>query len=106
LYAKSKYEPAEFDKEVKLLLRKIELGMQDPQYIPACERWVRDFVPTNKAVYDKTLYTIRETIHERHKEDTDHPTYTKFKEDYPKELIQEMYKQYKSKPSALYQSIQ
>jgi hypothetical protein len=29
--------------ETKLLCRKIEVGMQDGKFIPACERWIRDF---------------------------------------------------------------
>jgi len=45
----------EVDAEVKLLLRKVELWLQDTQYIPACNLWIRDFVSTNATVKEMYL---------------------------------------------------
>lgn len=105
LYVENEHPPETIDNEVKLLLRKIQVGQQDPNFIPACERRVRDFVPTNETVYEKIIYSIRKEIHTTKK--FDDPIYMKFKEDYPNELIMSMYEhRRKEKSNALTSSLQ
>jgi len=41
--------------EVKLLSRKIELNLQDGSFIPACERWIRDFTPISDVVKQQDI---------------------------------------------------
>jgi len=36
--------------EVKLLTRKIKIGLQDASFVPACDRWIRDFTETGEVV--------------------------------------------------------
>lgn len=45
-------------KQVAILKRKIKAGLQDAQYIPACERWIRDFTELNEDVIKQDLVRI------------------------------------------------
>lgn len=45
-------------KQVNILKRKIRAWLQDGQYIPACERWIRDFTPLNEDVVKQDLVRI------------------------------------------------
>lgn len=54
-YNKSEYDYEVVLEEIKLLKRKIATGKQDWQYLPAMERRMRDFVPTNKTVKKQFL---------------------------------------------------
>ena len=45
-------------KQVQILKRKIKAWLQDWQYIPACERWIRDFTSINDDVVKQDLVKI------------------------------------------------
>lgn len=45
-------------KQVAILKRKIKAWLQDWQYIPACERWIRDFTELNEDVIKQDLVRI------------------------------------------------
>ena len=45
-------------KQVSILKRKIKAWLQDAQYIPACERWIRDFTPISDEVLKQDLVKI------------------------------------------------
>lgn len=45
-------------KQVAILKRKIKAWLQDAQYIPACERWIRDFTEINEDVLKQDLVRI------------------------------------------------
>ena len=45
-------------KQVYILKRKIRAWLQDPKYIPACERWIRDFTEISEDVINQDLYKI------------------------------------------------
>lgn len=53
-----KQEPTEVMKQVSILKRKIKAWLQDWQYVPACERWIRDFTPLNDDVVKQDLVKI------------------------------------------------
>ena len=44
--------------QVRILVWKIRAWLQDWQYIPACERWIRDFTPLNEDVIKQDLVKI------------------------------------------------
>lgn len=44
--------------EIKLLNWKIKLWLQDAKYIPACERRIRDFVPTSDVIKKQVMEQI------------------------------------------------
>lgn len=54
----SKQNPEEVMKQVQILKRKIKAWLQDWQYIPACERWIRDFTPLSEDVVKQDLVKI------------------------------------------------
>ena len=45
-------------KQVRILVWKIRAWLQDWQFIPACERWIRDFTPLNEDVIKQDLVKI------------------------------------------------
>lgn len=47
-------------KQVAILKRKIKAWLQNAQYIPACERWIRDFTPISEDVLKQDLVKICE----------------------------------------------
>jgi hypothetical protein len=53
-----KLNSEEVMKQVHILKRKIKAWLQDWQYIPACERWIRDFTPLNEDVVKQDLVRI------------------------------------------------
>ena len=53
-----KLDSDEVMKQVHILKRKIKAWLQDWQYIPACERWIRDFTPLNEDVIKQDLVKI------------------------------------------------
>lgn len=53
-----KLDSNEVMKQVRILVWKIRAWLQDGQYIPACERWIRDFTPLNEDVVKQDLNRI------------------------------------------------
>lgn len=53
-----KLDSEEVMKQVHILKRKIKAWLQDWQFIPACERWIRDFTPINEDVVRQDLVKI------------------------------------------------
>ena len=53
-----KQDSDEVMRQVHILKRKIKAWLQDWQYIPACERWIRDFTPLNEDVVKQDLVKI------------------------------------------------
>lgn len=53
-----KLDSDEVMRQVHILKRKIKAWLQDWQYIPACERWIRDFTPLNEDVVKQDLVKI------------------------------------------------
>ena len=45
-------------KQVWILKRKIRAWLQEWKYVPACERWIRDFTPISPDVVKQDLYKI------------------------------------------------
>lgn len=78
------------DKEINLLLRKIEIGQQDPQFIPACERWIRDFTQTNdlvkRSIGKSIVQYLRKLEWEKRK-----AAVVRFKHDFWDELAKELW---------------
>lgn len=54
----SKQNPEAVMKQVAILKRKIKAWLQDAQYVPACERWIRDFTELNEDVIKQDLVRI------------------------------------------------
>lgn len=54
----SKQNPESVKKQVSILKRKIKAWLQDGQYVPACERWIRDFTELNEDVIKQDLVRI------------------------------------------------
>jgi len=54
----SKQNPHDVMKQVAILKRKIKAWLQDAQYVPACERWIRDFTPLSEDVVRQDLVKI------------------------------------------------
>lgn len=48
----------EVKKQVQILKRLIKAGLQDSEFVPACERWIRDFTPLNDDVIKQKLVKI------------------------------------------------
>jgi len=48
----------EVKKQVQILKRQIKAWLQDAEYVPACERWIRDFTPLNEDVIKQKLVKI------------------------------------------------
>ena len=81
--------------EVKLLNWKIQIWLQDWQFIPACERWIRDFVQTAESIkvqdMKKIVYAIMDNKEKTRKEQA-----MRFKQDFWKDVA-EKYRQQRSK---------
>lgn len=76
---------------VKLYKREVAVWMQDAKYVPACERWARDFVPYSSTMQDQKLKSIYyKLLDEREVENI-----KIFTEDFWQEKIMEMYNQRK-----------
>ena len=54
----SKQNAESVKKQVSILKRKIKAWLQDGQYVPACERWIRDFTELNEDVIKQDLVRI------------------------------------------------
>ena len=78
---------------VKLYKWKIELWIEDAKYVPACERWIRDFVPVNNVVKEQDLYKI---ICEHMQRDNKKERYAELKNDFWAEKMDELVKKYNS----------
>lgn len=78
---------------VKLYKWKIELWIEDSKYVPACERWIRDFVPVNNVVKEQDLYKI---ICKHMQMDNKKERYTELKNDFGTEKMDELVKKYNS----------
>lgn len=44
--------------QVRILKRQIKAWLQDAEFVPACERWIRDFTPLNEDVIKQKLVKI------------------------------------------------
>ena len=53
-----KQNPDEVMKQVQILKRKLKAWLIESKYIPACERWIRDFTPINDDVINQDLVKI------------------------------------------------
>lgn len=53
-----KHDPQEVMKQVWILKRKIRAWLQEWKYVPACERWIRDFTPLSEDVVKQDLVNI------------------------------------------------
>ena len=51
-------DTAEVMKQTQILKRKINAWLLESQYVPACERWIRDFTPLNDDVIKQDLMKI------------------------------------------------
>ena len=78
---------------VKLYKWKIELWIEDVKYVPACERWIRDFVPVNNVVKEQDLYKI---ICKHMQMDNKKERYTELKNDFGTEKMDELVRKYNS----------
>lgn len=77
--------------EIKLLNWKVQLWIQDWKYIPACERWIRDFTPTSEFIKKQDM----EKIIEKHMWMEDKKErYTQLKTDFWEEYMNELVKEY------------
>lgn len=56
-YFKQNYSE-EVRKQVQILKRQIKAWLQDAEFVPACERWIRDFTPLNDDVIKQKLVKI------------------------------------------------
>ena len=54
----SKQNPQAVMKQVMILKRKIRAWLQEAKYVPACERWIRDFTELNEDVIRQDLLKI------------------------------------------------
>lgn len=50
--------PLEVKKQVSILKRKVKAWIQDAEFVPACERWIRDFTPLSEDVVNQDLVKI------------------------------------------------
>ena len=50
--------PLEVKKQVQILKWQIKAWLQDSEWVPACERWIRDFTPLNDDVIKQKLVKI------------------------------------------------
>lgn len=78
---------------VKLYKWKIELWIEDAKYVPACERWIRDFVPVNNVVKEQDLYKI---ICKHMQMDGKKERYAELKNDFGTEKMDELVRKYNS----------
>lgn len=78
---------------VKLYKWKIELWIEDAKYVPACERWIRDFVPVNNVVKEQDLYKI---VCKHMQMDGKKERYAELKNDFWAEKMDELVKKYNS----------
>ena len=53
-----KQDSDEVMKQVQILKRKLKAWLVESKYIPACERWIRDFTPINEDVIKQDLSKI------------------------------------------------
>ena len=53
-----KLDTDEVMKQTQILVRKIRAWLEESKYIPACERWIRDFTPLNDEVVKQDLTKI------------------------------------------------
>lgn len=93
-----KYFLSQSDKDMvldnaKIYKREIQLWIENPQYVPACERWIRDFVPLNDVVRLQKLYNI---ICKHMWMDNKKERYPVLVNDFGKDTIDELVKQYNS----------
>lgn len=54
----SKQNPQEVMQQVSILKWKLKAGLVEAQFIPACERWIRDFTPLSDDVVKQDLLKI------------------------------------------------
>ena len=54
----SKQNPQEVMQQVSILKWKLKAWLVEAQFIPACERWIRDFTPISEDVVKQDLYKI------------------------------------------------
>lgn len=83
--------------EIRLLNWKIKLWLQDAKYIPACERRIRDFVPTSDVIKKQVM----EQIVAKHMEmEGMKERYSLLKQDFWEELMNKLVMEYNNKHKA------
>jgi len=83
--------------EIKLLNWKIKLWLQDAKYIPACERRIRDFVPTSDIIKKQVM----EQIVAKHMEmEGMKERYSLLKQDFWEETMNKLVMEYNNKHKA------
>ncbi len=83
--------------EIRLLNWKIKLWLQDAKYIPACERRIRDFVPTSDIIKKQVM----EQIVAKHMEmEGMKERYSLLKQDFWEETMNKLVMEYNNKHKA------
>lgn len=89
-------------KEITLYKWLVASGVQDAKYVPAAERYFRDFTPMNEIVYKQTLFRFFDWMKDQRGTDIGE----KVREDFGRDYLEEMHKIYLSeRKSPLMQSI-
>lgn len=90
-------DSAEVLKEATLLRYKIEFGIEDSRYLPACERWIRDFVPSADVVVIDNLKKIMKLVAEMPVGEKRSKIVKDFSESYWKSVVDKVFKDVNSK---------
>lgn len=90
-------DSAEVLKEATLLRYKIEFGIEDSRYLPACERWIRDFVPSADVVVIDNLKKIMKLVAEMPVWEKRSKIVKDFSESYWKSVVDKVFKDVNSK---------
>lgn len=86
-----KQNPQDVKKQVAILKWRIESWIVDSQYIPACERWIRDFTPLSDTIIKQD---IKQILKRHLKADWDkNKRFEKLKQDFPDVDFNEMLKE-------------
>lgn len=97
----SKLSSAEVMEEIKLLNWRVEVWLQNPQYIPACERWIRDFTKTSPLVMENLFEAMIAHL-KKYEWDERRKLSARMKKDFGEDVIKEKWDRYwKSEPIKL-----
>lgn len=83
----------EIMKEIKYMRWCIDYQFIDWKYIPACERWIRDFVATNETIRNQNIKNIVYKIREKNL-DKDEDIATRLINDFGKDVIMKYSREY------------
>lgn len=82
----------EIMQEVNILNWKVNLWLENSKYIPACERWIRDFTITSDNIKEQDIENIVNALMEMDKWDKRKEYWKKLSEDFGKENINQLVK--------------